>query len=82
MKKVLAARVVVFGLSVVWVLGWLLTCLVIFPFFGELLRAVLPYPSLVGFAQFWFIFTAVVIGVWIAIKGFRFVGRWVKNDES
>jgi len=80
-KKVVAARLVVFAVVAVWVLGWLA--------FGFSFIPVL-YPTIwegnltsahpMEVCMFiWFIATFIVVGGWVAIKGFKFVGRWEKE---
>lgn len=81
LKRVLAARLVIFAAATVWVVGWLMFGLglikTLFPpvWEGNIASA---HP-MQAFVFFWFIITFVIVGVWAAVKAFRFVGRWEKQ---
>lgn len=81
LKRVVAARLVIFAAVVIWVCGWLMAALglmpILFPFIweGHLTSA---HPMQV-FMFVWFVCTFILIGVWAAVKGFKFVGRWEKE---
>jgi len=79
--KVLAARIIVFAFACAWVLGLLLGGVLIFPSFLDLLKENITSPSLQSFIAYWYIATIVILGAWVAVKGFKFVGKWEK-DES
>ena len=81
MLKVLAARVVVFSLACIWVMGWLANGLIWYNIFLEVLGHYGPSwvaaPLLI-----WYIATLILVGIWIAVKGFKFIGRWEKDDKT
>jgi len=80
MFKVLASRVIIFTVATLWVSGWLLMGLT---FAGPVTAALVisQCPSwLVLVLQIWYLITIVCVGVWAAMKGFRFVGKWEKHD--
>lgn len=80
MFKVLVARITVFFLTCIWVLGLLFGGVVFFPTVQYQIQTHVAVPALVWFLIFWYIATIVLVGVWIAIKGFRFVGKWERNE--
>ena len=81
LKRVLAARLVVFAVAILWVFGWLMAALALIPWLfpsiweGKISQG---HPMQI-FMFVWFIATFVVVGIWAARKGFRFVGRWEKE---
>lgn len=81
MFKVLTARVTVFFLACIWVLGLLFSGFIFFPTFLLQLELHMVNPALSGFLVFWYVATIVLIGVWIAIKGFKFIGKWEKGED-
>jgi hypothetical protein len=81
LRRVVAARLVVFAVVVTWVLGWLAFGLSLIPglyptiWEGDLTSA---HPMEVAMFV-WFILTFVIVGVWVAVKGYKFVGRWERE---
>lgn len=81
LKRVIAARLVIFAAVVVWVAGWLMAGLGLLPILfpsaweGYLFDC---HPMQI-FMFCWFVATFVIIGTWAAVKGFKFVGRWEKK---
>lgn len=81
LKRVVAARLVIFAAVVIWVFGWLMAALGLIPTLfpdvweGRLASA---HPMQI-FMFVWFVITFVIVGVWAAVKGFRFIGRWEKK---
>jgi len=75
MFKLLAARVIVFFVAIVWVAGWVFMGLIFWDSWLDQIYGLQPdwLPVLL---QVWYIATIVVIGAWVALKGFRFVGKW------
>lgn len=81
MFKVLVSRVVIFTAATLWVVGWLTVGILGL----EVLTAKLSTfsPAWVAYLlQIWYIITIVLVGVWAAIKGFKFVGRWERDDKN
>ena len=80
MFKVLASRIVVFALACLWVLGWLATGLI---WYDIILGVLTQYgtPWLVTPLLVWYVATLVLVGIWVTIKGFKFVGKWEKNES-
>lgn len=81
MFKVLASRITIFTLTCIWILGWIAVNLVGFDAFNSILHQYEP-SWVTGFLLVWYVITVILIGVWAAIKGFRFVGRWVREDKD
>ena len=81
LKRVVAARLVIFTAVVVWVFGWLMAALGLMPtLFPEIWEGKIAQVHPMNVFMFvWFILTSVIIGVWAAVKGFRFIGRWEKK---
>lgn len=81
LRRVVAARLVIFAAVVLWVFGWIMAALGLIPILfpsaweGKLFEG---HPMQI-FMFIWFIATFVIIGVWAALKGFKFVGRWEKK---
>ena len=81
MFKVLASRIIIFAMAILWVVGWLFTGIVGLELFTfELTNSGL-YSWVATFLQVWYIATIVLVGIWVAARGFKFVGKWEK-DES
>lgn len=81
MSKVLVARITVFFLACVWVLGLLVGGVTFFPTVMYQIQVHVASPGLIGFLVFWYVATIVLVGVWVTIKAFRFVGKWEKNAD-
>jgi len=81
LRRVVAARLVMFAAVVVWVLGWLAFGFSFIPgLYPTIWEGNLSSAHPMEVCMFiWFIVTFVIIGTWAAIKGFRFVGRWEKE---
>ena len=75
MFKVLASRIIIFAVAVTWVSGWLAIGLAGLGPMTIILLTNQP-TWLVTSLQIWYIATVVIVGVLVAVKGFRFVGRW------
>lgn len=75
MFKVLASRVIIFAVAIMWVCGWLTVGLAGLGFLTSFLLVFQP-DWLVLTLQIWYIGTVVVVGIWVAVKGFKFVGKW------
>ena len=75
MFKVLASRIIIFAVAIMWVCGWLTMGLAGLGFITTILLSYQP-AWLILAMQIWYIGTVIVIGIWVAVKGFRFVGRW------
>lgn len=81
LKRVVAARLVMFAVVVVWVLGWLLAGLGLIP---ELFPSIwlgegFPTHPILAFLFIWYITTLIAVGIWVAVRGFKFVGRWERE---
>lgn len=81
MFNVLASRITVFALACIWVLGLLLTGIVTFPTFLLVVGSHVAHPVLVSFIVFWYLATLVLVGLWVAVKGFKFVGKWERRED-
>jgi len=82
MFKVLTARVTVFFLTCVWILGLLLIGITFFPTAWSQIQVHVANQGLAWFLVFWYVATIILVGVWIAIKGFKFVGKWEKDEDK
>ncbi len=83
MFNVLVSRIFVFALACIWVLGLLLYGIITFPTFLLVIELSSIHPILFNFLAFWYVATLVLIGLWAAVRGFKFVGKWEKSkDES
>jgi hypothetical protein len=80
MAKKLAARIIVFAFTCIWILGLISFALLLYtPLFSFLeTELVEPFLSLVSY---WYVATTILVGVFVAYKGLGFVGRWVKNES-
>jgi len=75
------ARLIVFSVAVVWVFGWLMASLALIPVLFPVIwegNIAWAHPMEV-FMFVWFVATAVIVGVFAAVKGFRFVGKWERK---
>jgi len=81
LKRIVAARLVVFAAVVTWVLGWLMFGLSFIPvLYPTIWEGNLTSAHPMEVAMFiWFITTFIIVGVWAAVKGYKFVGRWEKE---
>lgn len=79
MFKVLASRIVIFTVAILWVMGWLS---IGFLWWEVLvLRLVTFQPIWVAYLlQIWYAATIILVGVWVVIKGLRFVGHWEQHE--
>lgn len=82
MFKVLASRIVVFALACLWVFGLILVGIATYPAFQATLVSVIGPTWLITASLVWYVATLVLVGVWVAVKGFRFVGKWEKENKS
>jgi len=80
--NVLVSRIAVFALACVWVLGLLLVGLLTFPTYLRVAEIYTAHPVLLSFMVFWYLSTLVLVGCWVAIKGFKFVGQWEKRGSE
>ena len=78
MFKLLAARLVVFTAAILWVIGWLVVGLLGWNSLIEWLLEVDPTWIVIPL-EVWYIATIVIVGAWVAMKGFRFVGKWTRE---
>ncbi len=78
MFRLLAARLVVFTAALLWVIGWLWAG---FLFWDQLISWLVDFnPTwLCAVFQVWYVATIVIVGAWVAMKGFRFVGKWTRE---
>lgn len=81
MKKVLAARVTIFALACIWVIGFLSVSLAVSDTFFSVVSAYMG-TAVTWLLLAWYVATVILISVLVAVKGFRFVGHWVKNDTE
>ena len=81
MFKLLTARLTVFTAAIIWVAGWVLMGLVGWDAITWELECTRP-GWIVPVLQVWYIATIVIIGAWVALKGFRFVGKWTSKEEE
>ena len=65
MFKVLTARLTVFFLACVWVLGLLAGGFTFFPAVVDLLHYHVVIPGMVWFLAFWYVVTVVLVSVWV-----------------
>lgn len=82
LKRVLAARLVVFAATIIWVMGWLTLGLALYPILFDSARGLVVWqvhPTTSTILSIWFVITFVVVGIYVGYRGFRFVGRWVKE---
>lgn len=80
LKRVVAARLVMFAAVIVWVLGWLSAGLTFMPqLFPDFWVGTFPGNPILAFLFVWYVTTFISVGIWAAIKGFKFVGRWEKE---
>lgn len=82
MFKVLAARITVFAFACIWVFGWLLVGITLLPPFTSILEGSGLNQVLANFLVIWYLLTLIIVGGWIAIKGFKFIGKWEKDNED
>jgi len=78
-KKVIAARLVIFAVTVAWVLGWLAIGLFLHPVFLSAIAKQILDGNIVDILNAWYVITFIVIGAFVAIRGFRFVGKWERE---
>ena len=79
MFKKLTARIIVFALACLWVLGWL-------GFGALLMNPVWDFLSedtsggLFWFFFIWFNISLLLVGIAVVTKAFRFVGKWERKN--
>jgi len=82
MFKVLASRVVVFALACLWVFGLILVGIALYPAFQSSMESIIGQTWLITASLVWYVTTLVLIGILVAVRGFRFVGKWEKESKS
>jgi len=80
-RRVIAARLVIFTAVAAWIMGWLATgSLLHDPFLKSVSRPELGFSgNIIDVLSAWYIITFIIVGVFVAVCGFRFVGRWEKD---
>jgi len=81
MFKVLASRIVIFAVAIFWVVGWITMGIIGIETLTTILLSVTLPTWIASFLQVWYVTTIILVGVWAAVKGFRFVGKWEKDDS-
>jgi len=76
-KLILVVKILGFAGVVIWILGLIGFSMLVSINLPYLLS--LPIGITATVLQFWFLVTALVSGVYAALKGFNFVGRWEKK---
>ena len=83
-KLILAARILIFAVAVLWVVFFLLAGFAVYSGFMDFLEVELEASGGLQTAlSAWYIITVIIIGVAVAYWGFRKVGKWeVKESNS
>ena len=81
MFRLLVARITIFALACVWVFGWLLGGIALAPYVVSGLENSGLGAVLASFLAIWYLATLIVVGSWVGVKGFKFVGRWEKDSK-
>lgn len=80
-KANLIARVFLFALTLLWVMGFLTVSFSFFPLFVDL-----AYSSSVRAIQLispvWYIMTTTLISVGVAWRAYKFIGKWEKKKAA
>lgn len=82
MKRVLAARLIVFAVACVWVLGLGAFSILYWDHARWLLLGAGYGTWLETVFNLWFSFTIICVGLYVAYRGFRYVGKWEREDTK
>lgn len=82
MIRILAARIIIFALACVWIVGFLMAGLAIFEHYSVFVEEYFGTGFYYNFLSGWYIVSVVLIAVLTANRGFRFVGHWVRKDAK
>ncbi len=80
---VLGFQLVLFAAVLVWILGFLLVGVLVFPQFEDLIYFYgIPNGATYWFLVGWFWVTVVASAALVATKGFRSIGKWSQDDDD
>ena len=81
---VLAARLLLFTLVIVWTLLFIIAGLNIFNLYADWLGSgeIPPVEWFQGLMQVWYLVTLIIIASLAARLGFRAIGRWEKQEDE
>lgn len=83
-KLRIVAKVIGFAFTSIWLLLYCLVVMMCFFWFTALVGKFVPeeYGWFISVLQAWYIFTFVVIGTLIAVRGFKLIGKWEQKYEG
>ena len=83
MRKELVAKLILFAVALVWVMGLLGVGMILFGPFNEAISNYgIPEGGLNTALNIWFWITLVLIGIVVTLGAFRFIGKWEKVEVS
>ena len=79
-KRIIAARLAIFAATAAWVLGWLGLGLFLHPVLFDTGGIIYRLGgNIVDAMNTWYVITFILVGIYVAVRGFRFVGKWEKE---
>lgn len=80
-RTYLVARLFLFGLGTLWIMGLVIVGLGLWEPFLDLVEKV-DVPALTALGPAWYIFTLVLVSVYFSLKVFRLVGKWERSKKD
>lgn len=82
MTKELAAKVVIWAVSILWVLGLLATALTLYQPYTDYVKGQYGDGAWLSLLQIWYLITMILAGALAAWWGFTRIAKWEEPDDN